>query len=273
MTGFFRWQVGSKMLGGRLIVDWVDDAKFIVQKGETGLTGNLYCGLMEYEDMAFLLHYLRETDEFYDVGANVGAYTILASGVRGCKSYTFEPLPDTYDRLLDQIKINRIDELVVPNNKGVGAEPSVLEFTSNLNCANHVNTDPNNKDVVSVEVTTLDSIDPDHSSIVKVDVEGYESFVLEGGKAFFGNPQVAALIVELNGSGEKFGISDDDIDRKIRSFGFVAVKYDPKSRSLNEAGKYNTGGNTVYVKNVEQAAQRCASAEEVTIHTAGDVRI
>lgn len=30
------------------------------------------------EEMPFLPHYLDQDDTFYDIGANVGAYTILA---------------------------------------------------------------------------------------------------------------------------------------------------------------------------------------------------
>jgi hypothetical protein len=47
--------------------------------GMTGATGNLYVGLHEFEEMAFLLHFLRPGDLFADVGANVGSYTILAA--------------------------------------------------------------------------------------------------------------------------------------------------------------------------------------------------
>ena len=114
---FIRYQFATKLFESKFLVNWVNDTKFLVSKGETGITGNLYCGLMEYEDMSFLLHYLRQDDEFYDIGANVGAYTILASGVVKAKSFAFEPLPSTYDRLVDQVKINRIDHLVVSNNK------------------------------------------------------------------------------------------------------------------------------------------------------------
>lgn len=41
------------MLKKKVIVSWVNDARFIAGKGETGLTGNLYAGFMEYEDMVF----------------------------------------------------------------------------------------------------------------------------------------------------------------------------------------------------------------------------
>jgi hypothetical protein len=55
------------------MVPWVGDARFIAGLGEVGLTGNLYTGFMEYEDMLFLLHDLRATGTFVDVGASVGA--------------------------------------------------------------------------------------------------------------------------------------------------------------------------------------------------------
>ena len=139
---FIRYQFATRLFDSKFLVNWVNDAKFIVSKGETGLTGNLYCGLMEYQYMSFLLHYLRRDDKFYDIGANVGAYTILASGVIGAESVSFEPLPSTYDRLVDQIKINRIEHLVEPINSGVGDKAETLQFTNNLNCMNRVNTTP-----------------------------------------------------------------------------------------------------------------------------------
>jgi FkbM family methyltransferase len=274
IVNFLSWQVASRLVGGKRTVDWVNDAKFITRKGETGLTGNQYCGLMEYEDMAFLLHYLRDTDEFYDIGANVGAYTILASAVRGCKSYTFEPLPDTFGRLVDQIKINKMDKLVDAYNKGVGATKDVLEFTNTLNCMNRVNTDPDNKNVTKVEVTTLDAdFSPKSNSLVKIDVEGYESFVVAGGKKFFASPYIAALIVELNGSGEQFGIADTEIDNTIRAFGFSPIRYDPMSRSVLAADKFNSGGNTIYVKDIKAVTSRCSTADKVTVHTVGKIKI
>ena len=67
------------MLNRKIIVPWVGDSRFITGSGETGLTGNIYVGFHEYEEMLFLLHALQPTDTFVDVGANVGEYTILAS--------------------------------------------------------------------------------------------------------------------------------------------------------------------------------------------------
>jgi hypothetical protein len=49
--------------------------------GMTGATQNIYVGLQEFVDIMLTLHFLRKGDLFLDMGANVGSYTILASGV------------------------------------------------------------------------------------------------------------------------------------------------------------------------------------------------
>ena len=107
-------------------------------------------------------------------------------------------------------------------------------------------------------------------ALFKIDVEGYEKFVFDGGPRFFANPNVAALIVELNDAGKKFGCIDSDIDAAIRSFGFVPVSYDPMSRAMETLETFNDGRNTIYVRDVESAAERCRHADKVVVHTAGD---
>jgi hypothetical protein len=89
-----RWQIESRICDD-VTVDWIGGRRLAARRGMTGLTGNIYAGLHEFADMAFLLHFLRPSDVFADVGANVGSYTILASGVIGCPTVAFEPDPLT----------------------------------------------------------------------------------------------------------------------------------------------------------------------------------
>src|SRR6516165_4069058 len=81
----FRWQIESS-LRRRVIVPCVGGTRLAARRGMTGATGNIYAGLHEFADMAFTLHFLRPEDLFLDVGANIGSYTLLASGV--CKART-----------------------------------------------------------------------------------------------------------------------------------------------------------------------------------------
>ena len=94
MGRLVRWQIATRLLPGTAVaVLFTDRARLLVSRGMYGATQNVYCGLNDFEDMSFLLHYLREGDTFLDVGANVGAYTVLASAAAGAQTYAFDPSP------------------------------------------------------------------------------------------------------------------------------------------------------------------------------------
>ncbi len=231
------------------------------------MSGNLYCGLMEYSDMSFVLHVLRETDEFYDIGANVGSYTILASGANKCKTICFEPIPSTFVKLKNNINLNNINYLVDARNVGLGDKNKKIQFINNLGTQNRVNIDSKNN-ISYVDTITLDNnFTPSCSSIVKIDVEGYENNILQGGRNFFLNPNVISLIVELNGSGRLYNIEDEDIHKLILSFGFFPINYEPSTRKLKLLNSYNKNGNTIYVKNIDKIQQRCLKSKSFCIHT------
>ncbi|KAA3652422.1 MAG: FkbM family methyltransferase [Proteobacteria bacterium] len=243
--------------------------------GETGLSGNAYVGLMEYEDMAFLLHALRSDDVFVDVGANIGAYTILASKVVKSRAIAFEPLPETVDKLVDQIKLNRIDSIVKVRGVGVGESRGALFFTNGSDTTNKVSAAGCSESTTEIEVISLDDeLENDLNYFVKIDVEGFECNVLRGAKRVLSGSNVVAVIVEMNGSGSEFGFSDNEVHDALVGFGFVPIDYDPVARLVTCLDSYNRRrGNTIYVKDVEDVARRCSSAPKRTIHTAGGVRI
>ena len=270
VINFAKLQIATRITGSRLVVNWVNEAKLIWRNGDKGMSGDLYSGLNEYRDMAFMMHYLRTSDEFYDIGANAGSYTVLASVVVGCKSYAHEPIPSTFNKLIDQVNINGITDKVELNNSGIGASEGVLYFTNSLDDRNHVVDEDSGSSVIEVETTTLDKkYKPQATSLVKVDVEGYEGFVIDGGKDFFSNPKVKVVILELNGSGMRFGNSDISLDKKMIDFGFHRISYDPPSREITTLKGPNTSGNTIYVRDITDAKRRCSSADRVVVHTAG----
>lgn len=268
-----RWQIGSRLLGKRVIVPWVEDSKFIVGAGETGLTGNLYAGFMEYQDMLFLLHALRPDEIFVDVGANIGAYTILASKVVGSHSISFEPLPETAEKLRQQVRLNGIEDLVDVMNTGVSDKKGSLFFTNNADTVNKVSLSGESENTTCVDVVVLDEeLDKNQNYFFKIDVEGFEFNVLNGSSEILSSPNTRALIIELNGSGEEFGHGDEEIHDKITSFGFGPVDYEPLNRRLTKLKCFNkNGGNTIYIKDFEAMATRCRAAPKRMVHTAGGI--
>ena len=93
-------------------IRWIEKLILPIKQGDNGLTGNYYLGLHEFEDMAFAIHILRENDSFVDVGANLGSYSLLASGASKAFSFAYEPVPSTYSKLKQNIIINSLSNKV-----------------------------------------------------------------------------------------------------------------------------------------------------------------
>lgn len=193
---FAKWQLGSRLVPGAILYDWINGSKFLVKTGETGLTGNIYTGLHEFPDMGFLLHFLRGEDLFVDIGANVGSYTILACSVAGAKGIAFEPVPSTYNRLVANMRLNHLENTVKCINKGVGYQQGTVAFTGDGDTTNHViasDEQCNNKSIV--EMISLDTaLNGEEPSLIKIDVEGYETPVLEGANKTLKSQRLNAVI-------------------------------------------------------------------------------
>lgn len=266
---FIKWQVGSRILPGTVAVNFVNDARLLVSPGMTGATGNIYTGLHEFEDMAFLLHVLRADDLFIDIGANVGSYTILAGKVVGAKCIAIEPIPVTFNHLLDNISLNQISTKVVAHNLGIGRDTGILKFTTNLDTVNHVITDAEEGiEILEVPVRSLDEIagklDP---FLMKIDVEGFETDVVAGGEEVFSKTSLNAIIMELNGSGSRYGYDEPSLHQKIIGYGFSPYSYLPVKRELVSLnGKNSESGNTLYIRDIKIATDRIKSAPTFSVN-------
>ncbi len=156
---YARWQISSRLALGPSLVPLVNGTQLIVTSGMTGATGNIYTGLNEFFDCAFLLHLLRPADVFVDVGANVGVYTVLASGVVGAYTVSIEPIPQTFAKLSVNLRVNDIADRVKSCNVGLGRANGTLRFTKDIDTCNHVVTDSGfDGPTIDVSVRSLDEI-------------------------------------------------------------------------------------------------------------------
>ncbi len=105
---FLRCQIRSR-LHTEVVFQWIGGQSLLVRRGMTGATGNICVGLHEFSDMMVALHFLREGDLFLDIGANVGSYSVLASGVCRARSWAFEPDSITAEHLRRNLKLNRLE--------------------------------------------------------------------------------------------------------------------------------------------------------------------
>ncbi len=262
---FLRWQIRSRLNSYPSIYPYGEKSKIIVKQGLTGATGNLYAGLHEFADMSFLLHFLRPTDLFVDIGANIGSYTILGASERRAETISIEPIPQTFKILQENIVLNNVSEHVTCLNIGMGSKKGILKFTKYLDTVNHV-ASSNEKDTIDVHVDRFDElIDLNKTALVKMDVEGYETEVIKGMDKALSNTNFKALIIELNGSGRRYGYNENAIHEKLLTFNFLPYSYQPFYRTLTKLESYGKE-NTIYIKDYDFVAQRVHSATSFNIH-------
>lgn len=264
--GFARfawWQVRSRLQPGRHRYAWVGGAKLWLQRGWGGLTGNYYAGLHEFEDMAFLLHLLRPTDRFVDVGANMGSYTVLARRVCGAGTVSYEPVPSTFERLQDNLRLNDAsDERSRLVQAAVGSAPGTLKMSLGQDAMNHV-VPADEAVAVEVPVVTLDEDLFATPLLLKVDVEGFETEVFRGAQRHLANPALRAVIVELNGLGRRYGYDEVAVHDALCAAGFAPYAYEPfarRLRPLSAPGPHNT----IYCRDLPFVEARLAAAPAVT---------
>jgi FkbM family methyltransferase len=251
-----------------MIRPFVDDSVLVVEKGMAGATGNIYTGLLEFEDMGFLLHVLREGDNFADVGANVGVYTILAARNAGASVTSFEPIPSTFKSLQRNVDANKVSGKVDLKCCGVGDKAETLRFTETMDAVNHVlgeNETTGDQAVIEVPVRTLDELlDGRHPVVFKIDVEGFEWPSLQGARNVLASQTLKAIIIELNGSGGRYGYTDESIHLLLVANGFSPFAYEPFSRQLRPLDTYGNL-NTIYIKDLDWTARRVREARKYRI--------
>lgn len=264
---WIRWQMGSRLISEKVMHTWIKNITFLVGQGETGLTGNLYVGLHEFTDMAFVLHFTRKQDWFVDVGANAGSYTLLCGGVCGARGYAIEPIPETFQRLRKNIQLNDLETRVQIFNVGMGSRVGYQRFSSRNDCMNRIIATKHSKDFVQVRVETLDRIlKKSNPRIMKIDVEGYEVPVLQGAHHLLEKRSMKAILIETNDSGQTYGFTNQAIATQMLKHQFKAYEYDPWQRRLKKLEKpCQDQGNTLFIRDLAFVQKRVEAAPRVEI--------
>jgi len=146
---------------------------------------------------------------------------------------------------------------------GMADQEGDLLFTSNLDTVNHMVSEPEHpKEVIRVRVVPLDFILKDVDPvIIKIDVEGMETRVILGLSDTLQKKSLHSVIMELNGSGARYGFNDDAIIKMMFELGFRMYTYEPFSRKLLRVSKENkNSGNVLFLRHEEYILQRIAVA-------------
>ena len=221
--------------------------------------------------MSLILHYLRPKDLFYDVGANIGLYTLLSSGVTQAQSVCFEPSSQDFLTLKNNIEKNNLSTKTIMINKGVGEKEDQVHFSIGHDTTNHILPENKIENSIKIDIVTLDNIIEKHGfpEVLKIDVEGYEYAVIKGATKLLGSnygPNI--IIIELRGLGNKYGFDEIKIHQYITNMGYKNVHYNPLTRKISVDKKFSAKkilGDMIYIKNIDKAISRLKSGSKFKI--------
>lgn len=190
--------------------------------------------------VAWIEQTFLDGDILYDIGANIGAYSLIAARVApGARVVAFEPGCASFAALCRNIAANGLAEQITPLPVTLGATTGldVLQYESLLPGAGTTLRwqDPSQPAFVQpVLVYRLDDLvrlfelpPPTH---VKLDVDGAETAVIEGAGEILRSPRLRTLMVEF--------ADDDNVVRLLEACGFELVDLHRRETSHVRYGRF-----------------------------------
>lgn len=198
-------------------------------------------GMYDRNGMATLEKLMKAGEVFYDVGANIGPFSLLAHSC-GASVYAFEGHPETTKRCRRNFEINGIDPehalaCAVSDSNGSVLFRDVVGSSTNKIISNAEDGDSDG--VIEVPVVSLDTFAETHESptAIKIDTEGHELHVIMGMKSILKKGEVKYLTFEANGLSSRLDLRE--IHRILLNSGFMVGHIDWENKKFIE--KYDLG--------------------------------
>lgn len=227
----------------------------------TSLSASLWvgagsCNQQIDSDEEFLATYLRKGDVVCDVGANIGSMALRAAhevGANGCV-LAFEPHPRTFEFLRKNITLNMFSNVDV-YNVAIGEEANSVGMEDRRSDDQNRITDDGQ---IRVQQRTLDDYTGKYKllSLLKIDVEGYEKFVLLGASKTI--QKTACIYFEsYNKLFAQFGYTCDEFFGMLKSYGFrLYRRHGNTLESLPVGHESDSCENLIAVRDPDKIAQR-----------------
>ncbi len=175
--------------------------------------GSIAFGNLESAVQEALVRHLGKGGVFYDIGANLGFFSMLGAHLAGLDDgqvYAFEAAPDNAEAIRANARLNGISNISVID-KAVSAHSGrgrlqIVDDQSWSKLAEY-GEHPYTESVLEVELVAIDDLlaagELRPPTLVKIDVEGAEIAVLDGMRATIERHR-PAIICELHGTHTEF---------------------------------------------------------------------
>lgn len=193
--------------------------------------------------------YLSDNEIFYDIGANVGAYSLLAASIKkNVQVFSFEPSFSTFYALCLNIYENRLNSQIFPFNIALSDCNQFGDFNYVSIYKNMSGVEPGlafhfaEKDIYGVSeqykvdltlkqmFMRLDNFTIDNNypipNMIKIDVDGIEFEILSNAKEILNNESCKFIIMEIPNSDN---IENNETIHYLNQFGFKIKDRDTRS--------------------------------------------
>lgn len=233
-----------------------DGHTYWVEEGDTLYIERLKHGQYQKTNWDFAKTLIDDWTTAIDVGSNNACNAIHYAKQFGTVE-CFEPTP-----LAQQLWTNTIRDNQVTNAHlhpvAVGESNTVTEILTHPkngghNHLSHFNKNPkaneskSTRTRIQVQVQTIDSCNFNHVGFIKIDVEGYEKFVLEGAQQLIQNCRPTIQLEIVAAQCRKFGYLGEEMIDWIRSWDYTVVS---KHRG-NLMGSFKTVGTELQYEGVK----------------------
>lgn len=182
-------------------------------------------GYTERETLKAITSHLIRESIFFDLGAHIGQYTLVASPL--CRAvHSFEPVPETFELLRRNIQLNGLANVSANQCAVSDLCGEVRIYEGDLSTIDRSSlrapssTSGRSFVVPSISLDTYVSKHGATPDLIKIDVEGAEIAVLRGASTLL-RERHPALIVEIDKVNQpRFGFTADDLVRELKGFGY-----------------------------------------------------
>ena len=187
----------------------------------------------EPETVAWLETNMQPGDTLYDIGANVGGYSLIACAIvqANCTVYAFEPSFTTFATLGRNIMLNNFQKAIIPFHIALSSKTALVHFAySDLepgSAFHGINTtqvgkSPHQSNMIQLMLSyRIDDLVTQFGlrkpNLIKLDVDGHELQVLQGAQQILASPELRSVLVEVDyDQGER----RDSILNMLQKYGF-----------------------------------------------------
>lgn len=225
----------------------------------------IYSYFYDKKEFMFLSKYLKNTDIVFDVGANIGIYSLwISKFVTEGKIIAFEPDPKNYQRCQEQLLNNKLGQVVL-EDIALSSENGKLKFSTGKDMENHLLLDIqeiDNETTIQVESKKMDLYCEDKNitaiDFIKIDVEGAEKFVFEGASQLLNSQKIKCILFEVNQQKEKFDTNDEQLMNILKKAGYSFYDYNYETNQLISLSKLpqNTHINILAIADIDYVQKR-----------------